>query len=80
MKEATRRRFGKVWRRTGNPGQDLSLLGNIWNRIEERLSIRVQRLLEKARDLEIIQFTLKHPYVNLMSIESEIREKFGLKD
>ena len=51
--------------------------------IAERISLsrqKVQRLLEKARDLEIIQFTLKHPYVNLMSIESEIREKFGLKD
>ena len=51
--------------------------------IAERISLsrqKVQRLLEKARDLEIIQFTLKHPYVNLMSIESEIRDKFGLKD
>ena len=51
--------------------------------IAERISLsrqKVQRLLEKARDLEIIQFTLKHPYVNLMSIESEVREKFGLKD
>jgi lsr operon transcriptional repressor len=51
--------------------------------IAERISLsrqKVQRLLEKARDLEIIQFTLKHPYVNLMSIESEIRQKFGLKD
>ena len=51
--------------------------------IAERISLsrqKVQRLLEKARDLEIIQFTLKHPYHNLMSIESEIRQKFGLKD
>lgn len=51
--------------------------------IAERISLsrqKVQRLLEKARDLEIIQFTLKHPYVNLMSIESEVRDKFGLKD
>ena len=51
--------------------------------IAERVSLsrqKVQRLLEKARDLEIIQFTLKHPYVNLMSVESEIRQKYGLKD
>jgi lsr operon transcriptional repressor len=41
---------------------------------------KVQRLLEKARDLDIIQFTLKHPYMNLMSMESELRKKFGLKD
>ena len=51
--------------------------------IAARISLsrqKVQRLLEKARDLEIIQFTLKHPSMNLMSIESEIRQKFGLKD
>jgi len=51
--------------------------------IAERIFLsrqKVQRLLEKARDLEIIQFTLRHPYMNLMSIESEIRKKFGLKD
>jgi lsr operon transcriptional repressor len=51
--------------------------------IAERVSLsrqKVQRLLEKARDLDIIQFTLKHPFVNLMSVETEIRQKFGLKD
>jgi lsr operon transcriptional repressor len=51
--------------------------------IAERISLsrqKVQRLLEKARDLEIIQFTLKHPFVNLMSVETEIRKRFGLKD
>jgi lsr operon transcriptional repressor len=41
---------------------------------------KVQRLLEKARDLEIIQFRLKHPYMNLMSMESDLRRKFGLTD
>ena len=41
---------------------------------------KVQRMLEKARDLEIIQFRLKHPYMNLMSMESDIRKKFGLTD
>jgi len=51
--------------------------------IAERISLsrqKVQRLLEKARDLEIIQFTLKHPFVNLMSVETELRKRFGLKD
>ena len=41
---------------------------------------KVQRYLGKARDLEIIRFTLKHPHVNLLSIEEELKEKFGLKD
>jgi lsr operon transcriptional repressor len=51
--------------------------------IAERISLsrqKVQRFLEKARDLEIIQFTLKHPVVNLLGVESEIRDKYGLKD
>jgi lsr operon transcriptional repressor len=51
--------------------------------IAERISLsrqKVQRLLEKARDLEIIQFTLKHPFVNLMSVETEVRRKYGLRD
>jgi DNA-binding transcriptional regulator LsrR (DeoR family) len=41
---------------------------------------KVQRLLEKARDLEVIQFTVKHPFVNLMSVETEIRQHYGLRD
>ena len=51
--------------------------------IAERISLsrqKVQRLLEKARDLEIIQFTLKHPFVNLMSVETELCQRYGLKD
>ena len=51
--------------------------------IAERILLsrqKVQRLLEKARDLEIIQFNLKHPFVNLMSVETEIRQRYGLKD
>jgi lsr operon transcriptional repressor len=51
--------------------------------IAERVSLsrqKVQRLLEKARDLEIIQFTMKHPFVNLMSVETDLRERYGLKD
>ncbi|MEI6874673.1 MAG: sugar-binding transcriptional regulator [Spirochaetota bacterium] len=41
---------------------------------------KVQRYLEKARDLEIIRFTLKHPFVNLLGIEEKLREKCSLKD
>ena len=51
--------------------------------IAERVSLsrqKVQRLLEKARDLEIIQFTLKHPFMNLMSVETDLRDRYGLKD
>ena len=51
--------------------------------IAERIPLsrqKVQRLLERARDLEIIQFTLKHPVVNLLEVESKVREKYGLKD
>ncbi len=51
--------------------------------IAERISLsrqKVQRLLEKARDLEIIQFTLKHPAVNLLGVETRLCEKYGLKD
>jgi lsr operon transcriptional repressor len=51
--------------------------------IAERVSQsrqKVQRSLEKARDLEIVRFTLKHPYVNLLSIETTLKEKLGLRD
>lgn len=41
---------------------------------------KVQRLLEKARDLEIIRFTLKHPRANLLTIEEDLVRTFGLKD
>lgn len=41
---------------------------------------KVQRLLEKARDLEIIRFTLKHPQANLLGIEQEVVRRFGLRD
>jgi lsr operon transcriptional repressor len=41
---------------------------------------KVQRLLEKARDLEIVQFTVKHSFVNLMSVETAIRQRYGLQD
>ena len=41
---------------------------------------KVQRYLEKARDLEIIQFTLKHPKVNLLSKEKNLKDKYGLRD
>lgn len=41
---------------------------------------KVQRFLEKARDLEIIRFTVKHPYANLLTVEGALKEKLGLKD
>jgi DNA-binding transcriptional regulator LsrR (DeoR family) len=41
---------------------------------------KVQRFLEKARDLEIIRFTLKHPRANLLGIEENLKEAFGLED
>jgi lsr operon transcriptional repressor len=51
--------------------------------IAERISLsrqKVQRFLEKARDLEIVRFTLKHPYVNLLSVETDLKKKLGLRD
>lgn len=51
--------------------------------IAERIFLsrqKVQRYLEKARDLEIIRFTLKHPHANLLGVEDALKEKFGLKD
>ncbi len=51
--------------------------------IAERITLsrqKVQRLLEKARDLEIIQFTLKHPLVNLLDVETRLCRCYGLKD
>ena len=51
--------------------------------IAERVSLsrqKVQRSLEKARDLEIVQFTLKHPRANLMTVETELMRKYCLKD
>ena len=41
---------------------------------------KVQRFLEKARDLEIVRFQVKNHYANLLSIESELIEKYSLKD
>jgi len=41
---------------------------------------KVQRFLEKARDLEIIRFQVKNPYANLLSIENKLIEKYSLKD
>jgi DNA-binding transcriptional regulator LsrR (DeoR family) len=41
---------------------------------------KVQRLLEKARDLEVIRFTLKHPQANLLGIEQEMVRRFDLQD
>ncbi|RKX74772.1 MAG: hypothetical protein DRP87_16160 [Spirochaetes bacterium] len=51
--------------------------------IADHLSLsrqKVQRLLERARDMEIIHFHIKHPYYNLLKIEGDLVKKFGLKD
>lgn len=51
--------------------------------IGERVSLsrqKVQRLLEKARDLEIIRFNLKHPEANLLGVEQEMIRRFDLRD
>jgi len=53
------------------------------NDISSRLNIsrqKVQRFLEKARELEIVRFQVKNPYANLLSIESELIKKYLLKD
>jgi len=41
---------------------------------------KVQRLLEKARDLEIVRFQVKNPHANLLSIESKLIKNYSLKD
>ena len=51
--------------------------------IAEKVSLsrqKVQRLLEKARDLEVVRFTLKHPHANLLEIEQEMVRVLGLQD
>jgi len=51
--------------------------------IGEKISLsrqKVQRLLEKARDLEVVRFTLKHPQANLLGIEEEMIRRFDLRD
>lgn len=51
--------------------------------IGEKISLsrqKVQRLLEKARDLEVVRFTLKHPEANLLGIEQEMIRRFDLRD
>jgi DNA-binding transcriptional regulator LsrR (DeoR family) len=41
---------------------------------------KVQRLLERARDLEIVRFQIKNPYFNLLSIEQQLNKRMGLFD
>jgi DNA-binding transcriptional regulator LsrR (DeoR family) len=41
---------------------------------------KVQRLLERARDLDVIHFFVKHPNYNIFSIERDLARVFGLKD
>jgi len=51
--------------------------------ISDRTSVprqKVQRLLQKARDLEIVTFQVKNPYANLLSMERKLIEKYALRD
>ena len=51
--------------------------------IGEKLSLsrpKVQRLLERIKDLEIVTFRIKHPHANLLSVEKTLCQKLGLKD
>lgn len=41
---------------------------------------KVQRLLNKARDQEIIQFFIKHPDYTLFDVERQLVAKYNLKD
>ena len=41
---------------------------------------KIQRLLQKARDLEIVSFQIKNPYANLLSMERKLIEKYSLRD
>ncbi len=41
---------------------------------------KVQRLLVKAKEKEIVRITLSNPAYNLMSLEKKLKEKFNLVD
>ncbi|MDK2952535.1 MAG: hypothetical protein PWQ77_2200 [Kosmotogales bacterium] len=41
---------------------------------------KVQRLLAKAREKEIVKIRLSNPAYNLISLEKELKEKFNLED
>lgn len=51
--------------------------------IADNLSLsrqKVQRMLERARDLDIIHFFVKHPNYNILSVERDLARTFGLRD
>lgn len=41
---------------------------------------KVQRMLERSKDLEIVKFKIKHPNANLLSMEKKLCQSLGLKD
>ena len=41
---------------------------------------KVQRLLERAKDLDVVRFQIKHPYYNVLAAEQLLIKRFGLRD
>ncbi len=41
---------------------------------------KVQRMLERARDLEVVRFQITHPQFNLLSAEQRLHQRLGLRD
>jgi DNA-binding transcriptional regulator LsrR (DeoR family) len=39
-----------------------------------------RKIISRTDNLEVAQFNLKHPHMNLPGIEDELRKEFGLKD
>jgi hypothetical protein len=39
-----------------------------------------RKIISRTDNLEVAQFNLKHPRMNLPGIEDELRKEFGLKD
>ncbi|MBE0477688.1 sugar-binding transcriptional regulator [Candidatus Aerophobetes bacterium] len=51
--------------------------------ISKQISVsrpKIQRLLQEARESEIVTFQIKNIYANLLSIEKKLVEKYSLKD
>jgi len=42
--------------------------------------MRIQRLLNEAIKKQIVRISIKHPYMNLLSLEKELIETFGILD
>lgn len=53
------------------------------NEIAKALQISVttvSRMLKKAKQERIVEFVIRDPYVECISLEKELKETFGLKD